>query len=178
MDDFLLQKIYNYLLRDLFTNEFLIIKYTIKALSQVNRKFAKNFDPNILRKYLTKHMSDISFWPYQRSISYDMLQPVRHDLDMINYVIRWKSCVDCKNTLIDLLINSNKIVNPLAQTIFFKENFKYLFCQYHYNDMFLRGKLEFWNRVVFELMPEPISKQQFPLVAKMQIIVDKCPRWC
>ena len=181
-DDFILQKIGSYILCDLLTHNFHITKYTIKNLSSLNRRFHKNFNNTVIHKYLSNHISEISFWPYQRSISYDMLQPVRHDLDMINYILTWKSCSGCKSTLLYLLVNTNKIIDPFSKTTFLKDNFHLLFCPTHFNDIHKRGKLEFWNKVVLELIPEPNPQKYNPTpkkyCTKLQIIVDKCPRWC
>ena len=175
MDDYLLRKIFGYLMRDLYTNKFGEIKHTVRSLMLVNRRFSKILNLDAIRDHMSSRITEINFWPYQRSISYDMLQTVRHDLDMINYIVRWRSCKSCKKSMINFLINSEKVINPLTPIILFKD-FNLLFCPNHYHDMNTRRRLDFWHKIILQIIPESTEKPIFMI--KLQIIVDKCTRWC
>jgi hypothetical protein len=150
-DDYLLQKIKEYLIRDLFSSHFLSICYSIKALSFSNRKFAKNFDLLAFKLLLSSRMNDISFFPY-KLISSFVYSPVRHDLSMIAYVNSWKSCQHCKRTMIDHLLSLH-ISKIYHTTSFFKDNFHLLFCQSHFNDLLSRDKFTQWNHAILVFIP-------------------------
>lgn len=181
MHEYILEKIREYLLDDLLTNNFQTIKSTFENLEKVNKVYRKIYTKKCIKDYFTENLCDISFWPYQRSSLSDLLNPVRHDIEMVEYVTRWRACGSCKQHMIDYLCQTKCVINPLMQTIFSSEDAYLLFCSDHVTDLQQRNRLKSWNRIVFQLTPEPISNNRRPLVAKVQIIITNPPsprRWC
>ncbi|MEX0597299.1 MAG: hypothetical protein WD512_12465 [Candidatus Paceibacterota bacterium] len=177
-DDYLLQKIKSYLIRDLFSRQFQSICYSIKTLSHVNRKFAKNFDLLAFKLFLSSHMNNISFFPC-KLVSSNVYIPVKHDdLSMIAYVTSWKSCTHCKSTLIDLVLFSHISNNYYYSTT----SFHLFFCHSHYNDLLSRNKLIHWNHVLLVFIPQYFSLtssiDSTPTVTpRLEIFLDTSS-WC
>lgn len=176
-----LNKIKKYLVgNDLFLSEdFRETRKVFKNLSQVSRKFSQIFDFDYnFRHYFESKLIYIAFWPYQKgSADSDFLQPICHDRDMIEYIYGWRACPKCLNQIVNTLVISDRITNPVEETKFLANEANLFFCSDHFADLDQRQRIKHWQTITFRLQMD----SQNNLIAKIQIIIRGPPsprRWC
>jgi len=177
-DDLILNKIKKYLGGDILS-DFSEIRMNFRNLSGVSQKFAGIFDmSDHFRNYFESKLKYIAFWPYQKSSAdSDYLRPLRHDYDMVDYVTNWRDCPRCLNRIIETLIDSDQIENPVEETQFLSHQADLFFCRNHLIDLKTRNRIKIWQTITFQLHPDRHDN----LVAKIQIIIQGPPsprKWC